>query len=418
MSDPAEAEPLVLEAPADGVPDVIDTPDALAAARSGLAGGTGPMGIDTERAQGFRYTAKAYLIQLRREGAGTFLIDPTAFADKGDLADFSDLAAAVADAEWVLHAASQDLPCLAEVKLLPARLFDTELAARLLGMPRVALGTLVEEAFGLVLRKEHSAADWSRRPLPPEWLNYAALDVEKLADLREWLAERLEAAGKTEWAQQEFAFLVERASVPVAPRVDPWRRTSGLHAVRTPRALAVVRELWQTRDEVAAGLDRAPGKVLPDRAISALAARQNSPDVKRLGGTDLAAVPEFTWRFPARYRARWLAALDRVAALTRDQLPPRTVAPEGPPPPRTWELRNPEAAHRWDAVRPAVVGLAEKLEVPVENLVSPDALRRVLWEPPTPATSEALDAALAAELVRPWQRELLVPVITKRLAHQ
>lgn len=418
MSDPAEAEPLVLEAPADGVPDVIDTPHTLAAARSALAGGTGPMGIDTERAQGFRYTAKAYLIQLRREGAGTFLIDPTAFADKGDLADFSDLAAAVADAEWVLHAASQDLPCLAEVKLLPATLFDTELAARLLGMPRVALGTLVEEAFGLVLRKEHSAADWSRRPLPPEWLNYAALDVEKLADLREWLAERLEAAGKTEWAQQEFAFLVDRASVPVAPRVDPWRRTSGLHAVRTPRALAVVRELWQTRDEVAAGLDRAPGKVLPDRAISALAARQNSPDVKRLGGTDLAAVPEFAWRFPARYRARWLAALDRVAALTRDQLPPRTLAPEGPPPPRTWELRNPEAAHRWDAVRPAVVGLAEKLEVPVENLVSPDALRRVLWEPPTPATSEALDAALAAELVRPWQRELLVPVITKRLAHQ
>ena len=416
---PADGEgagPVVLEAPADGVPDVIDTLDALAAARGALAGGTGPVGIDTERAQGFRYTGKAYLIQLRREGAGTFLIDPIPFAEAGGVADFTDLADAMADAEWVLHAASQDLPCLAEVKLLPKLLFDTELAARLLGLPRVALGTLVEEAFGLVLRKEHSAADWSRRPLPDDWLNYAALDVELLAELRAWLADRLEAAGKAEWARQEFAFLVERAGVPTQPRLDPWRRTSGLHAVRTPRALAVVRELWQVRDELAASLDRAPGKVLPDRAISALAARQNPPEVKRLGGTDLAAVPEFAWRFPSRYRARWLAALDRVAALTRDQLPARHIAPDGPPPPRTWEVRNPDAAARWEAVRPAVVALAEKLELPVENLVSPDALRRVLWEPPVPATAEELDAALAAELVRPWQRELVVPVIAKGLA--
>lgn len=416
-SSPDEGtDPVVLEAPADGVPDVIDTPDALAAASESLVAGTGPVGIDTERAQGFRYTGKAYLIQLRREGAGTFLIDPIPFAEAGGVADFSDLAEKMADAEWVLHAASQDLPCLAEVKLLPKLLFDTELAARLLGLPRVALGTLVEEAFGLVLRKEHSAADWSKRPLPEDWLNYAALDVELLAELRDWLADRLEAAGKTEWARQEFAFLVERAGVPVPPRVDPWRRTSGLHAVRTPRALAVVRELWQVRDELASSLDRAPGKVLPDRAISALAARHNPPEVKRLGGTDLAAVPEFAWRFPSRYRARWLAALDRVASLTREQLPARHIAPDGPPPPRTWEVRNPDAAARWDAVRPSVVTLAETLELPVENLISPDALRRVLWEPPVLATTDALDAALAAELVRPWQRDLVVPVIAKGLA--
>ncbi|MFT4294579.1 MAG: HRDC domain-containing protein [Micropruina sp.] len=409
-------ETVPLDAPADGVPEVVRTPEGLAAATAALAAGSGPVAIDTERAQGFRYSARAYLIQLRREGAGTVLLDPIPFMSGDDPADFSELADALADAEWVLHAATQDLPCLAEVKLLPRRLFDTELAARLLGMPRVALGTLIEEAFGLTLRKEHSAADWSRRPLPDEWLNYAALDVEKLVELRDWLEVRLQAAGKEEWAAQEFAHLVDRATVAAPVRTDPWRRTSGLHAVRTPRALAVVRELWQVRDQLASGMDRAPGKVLPDRAITTLAARANSAEVKRLGPSDLAAVPEFAWRFPSRYRARWLAALDRVAALTRAQLPARQLSPDGPPPPRTWESRNPEAAARWDAVRPAVVERAEQLELPVENLISPDALRRLLWQPPDPLTAEAVDAALAAELVRPWQREQLVSLIVQRLA--
>ena len=408
-------ELVVLEAPADGVPEVVQTPAGLAEVTAALAAGTGPVAIDTERAQGFRYSARAYLIQLRRAGAGTVLLDPIPFAGRDHPADFSELAATLADAEWVLHAASQDLPCLAEVRLLPRRLYDTELAARLLGMPRVALGTLVEEAFGITLRKEHSAADWSRRPLPDEWLTYAALDVELLVDLRDWLDERLQAAGKAEWAAQEFAHLVERADVPAPERVDPWRRTSGLHAVRTPRALAVVRELWQVRDQLASSMDRAPGKILPDRAISALAARANPAEVKRLGPTDLAVVPEFAWRFPSRYRARWLAALDRVAALTRDQLPNKQQSAEGPPPTRTWEIRNPEAAARWDAVRPAVLERASELELPVENLISPDALRRLLWTPPAEVSAETIEAALAAESVRPWQRELLVPLIVERL---
>jgi len=406
-----EREAVILEAPADGVPDIVDTADALAAASAALAAGTGPIAIDTERAQGFRYSGRAYLIQLRREGAGTVLLDPIPFQPADGPADLSPLATLLAEDEWILHAATQDLPCLAEVKLLPVRLFDTELAARLVGLPRVALGTLIEEAFGLTLRKEHSAADWSRRPLPPEWLNYAALDVELLIDLRAWLVDKLEAAGKTEWARQEFAHLVERAAVAPPPRQDPWRRTSGLHAVHSARALAVVRELWQVRDDLASSMDRAPGKILPDRAITGLAARLNNPEVKRLGTADLNAVPEFAWRVPARYRARWLAALDRAAALTREHLPPKQVPPDGPPPTRTWEQRKPEAAALWEAVRPAELALAEKLELPVENLISPDALRRVLWQPPQPLTAETVDAALAAEHVRPWQREFVVPLI-------
>ena len=128
-------------------------------------------------------------------------------------------------------------------------LAGTELAGRLLGYPRVGLATLVETITGLRMRKEHSAVDWSTRPLPGPWLEYAALDVEVLIELREVLGRELEETGKAEWARQEFAHLV--ASPGLGPRQDPWRRTSGMHRARGRRAMAAVRELWQTRDAIA-----------------------------------------------------------------------------------------------------------------------------------------------------------------------
>ena len=148
----------------------------------------------------------------------------------------------------MLHAASQDLPGLVSRAGAP-RLFDTELAARLLGMPRVGLAAVVAENLGLGLAKEHSAVDWSTRPLPGAWLRYAALDVEVLVELREVLAERLATPGRLEWARQEFEPV--RTAPPPPPRVDPWRRTSGLHAVRSARGLAVARALWHARDGLA-----------------------------------------------------------------------------------------------------------------------------------------------------------------------
>ena len=228
----AESDVSYLNEPADGLPSLVQTPHQLAQTIQRLMVGTGPVAVDAERAHGFRYSQRAYLIQLRRAGAGTHLVDPIAF---GQPADFSVLAKAIADAEWVIHAASQDLPCLAELSLLPKQLFDTELAARLLGYPRVALGTMLEELFGVRLRKEHSASDWSVRPLPAEWLTYAALDVELLIELRDRLADDLAENGKWEWAQQEFDTLVAGAGKVAVPRPDPWRRTSGIHKVRSRR---------------------------------------------------------------------------------------------------------------------------------------------------------------------------------------
>ncbi len=402
----------VLAVPADGIPDVVDTPELLATARAALRAGAGPLAIDTERAQGYRYSAKAYLIQLRRAGASTHLIDPTAFEDGQARADFSEFAAELADAEWILHAASQDLPCLAEVRFLPDHLFDTELAARLLGLSKVSLGALMEQALGLTLLKEHSAADWSRRPIPADWLAYAALDVERLSELREWLIEGLTTAGKLEWAEQEFAHLASHAADPPHVRTDPWRRTSGLHGLRSSAALAVVRELWQVRDALARAEDRSPGRVLPDRAITDLAARLEVDHKTSLTRADLRSVRGFSNRVASRYEAQWLDALERVAALPKSELPPRTIAPDGPPMPRSWERRWPKSFARFSRVRPALIEIAGELELPVENLLSPDHLRRLLWDSPDATTAEEVDARLATLGTRPWQRELVVPVIT------
>ncbi len=412
--EPDAPEPELVTRPAEGVPEVVRTEEALARTVAALSAGTGPLAVDTERAHGFRYTGRAYLIQLRREGAGTHLVDPIAFAGDADRADLSALAEAVGDAEWILHAATQDLPCLVEVNMVPQRLFDTELAGRLLGLPRVALGSLLERALGKTLAKEHSAADWSRRPLPEDWLTYAALDVELLVPLRDWVAEQLEAAGKAAWAAQEFAHLVEHATDPATVRAEPWRRTSGTHDVRTPRGLAVVRELWLDRDALASRHDKAPGLVLADRAIAALAVKAEATGFEASRDA-LRTVDGFKWRQAARYETNWLAALERALALPRAALPPRRPPSEGIPHPKGWPTRFPDAADRWARIRPATMELAERLGLPVENLIAPDALRKLAWEPPSPITEASVDAFWAVEGVRPWQREFVVPVVTPLL---
>lgn len=406
--------PEPVRAPAEGIPPVVRTDGDLADTIDALRAGSGPVALDTERAHGFRYTGRAYLIQIRREGAGTHLIDPIAFADAGTRADLSGLCEAIDDAEWIVHAATQDLPCLAEVGLVPTRLFDTELAGRLLGLPRVALGSLIELALGKSLAKEHSAADWSRRPLPSDWLNYAALDVELLIPLRHWAEEQLRAAHKDTWAAQEFAHLAAHASDPAPVRPDPWRRTSGTHHLRTTRGLAVVRELWNERDRLARELDKAPGRVLGDRAISGLASCAEAPGFVSTREA-LRAVEGFRWRMAARYESNWLAALDRALSLPTRELPSKRIRTEGIPHPKSWPARFPDAAERWSRIRPATVELAERLALPVENLIAPDAVRKLAWDPPPGASAASIDALWVADQVRPWQRELVVPVVTPLL---
>jgi ribonuclease D len=402
-----DQETELLTAPIEGVPAIVTTPEALQQTISALRAGSGPVAVDAERAHGFRYSQRAYLIQLRRSGSGTHLVDPTAF---GEPADLAALGAAVSQTEWVIHAAGQDLPCLYEVGLVPTTLFDTELAARLLDYPRVSLGTMIEELLGVRLLKEHSASDWSKRPLPKEWLIYAALDVELLIELRHKLAARLTETGKWPWAEQEFAALAASAGVSPEPRRDPWRRTSGIHHVRSRRGLAYVAELWYARDAIARRLDRAPGKILPDVAITELAAHKH-PD-----RATLRKIPAFTRRQARRVEASWLTALDVAARMPEATLPPMHVPSDGPPQSRMWPAKNPGAAARLAALRGALVAIAERYEVPMENLLTPDHLRRLAWRPPSPATEESVDQVLTDLGARPWQRELTVAIISPLLA--
>ena len=396
-------QPVPLTEPRDGVPQPLTDPAELARAVARLAAGSGPVAIDAERASGYRYGQRAYLVQLRREDVGTMLIDPR------ELPDLSSLGAAIADDEWVLHAASQDLPCLRELGLQPSTIFDTELAGRLLGYPKVGLGPIVEQVLGLSLEKGHSAADWSTRPLPEPWLRYAALDVEVLVELRDALAAALAEQGKEEWAEQEFAAVV--AAPPAPPRVDPWRRTSGLHRVRKRRQLAVVRALWERRDEVAQRRDIAPGRVLPDAAI--VAAALAGPRTE----ADLTALPVWGGRSLRRQTQTWLPAVLAALDLPESELPDLKTPHDGPPPARSWPDREPLAAARLSAARTAVAAVADEHRLPVENLLAPDTVRRLCWDPPGgPAPGAAAVAEfLRAHGARPWQVDLTAPVLHRAL---
>lgn len=402
-TDEKSAEELVLQdltEPADGLPGVLTTQWELERAVGALAKARGPVAVDAERASGFRYGQHNYLVQVRRPGAGTFLIDPIALPDLSALSD------TVAEDEWVFHAASQDLWPLREQHLEPRRIFDTELAARLLGMPRVGLAAVVAEILGLRLAKEHSASDWSRRPLPDDWLRYAALDVEVLVELRDELAQRLDDAGKLSWAEEEFAAVL--AAPAPAPRPEPWRRISRITDLRGRQALAVARELWLTRDENARNRDISPGRVLPDRAIIQAAAAQprTIPELLKLR--------EFGGRNVRQRAPMWLDAINRALALPADQLPTtRGVASDAPPPTRTWSEKSPGAAARWNAVRPAVVALAEALSLPVENLLQPDALRRLAWD--ETIGPDQVAEFLAGRGARAWQIAQVEPVIAGAL---
>ncbi|MFC4948320.1 HRDC domain-containing protein [Pseudonocardia sp. GCM10023141] len=399
-AEPESPAAVPLLRPADGLPAVVADPTALLRTAEQFASGTGPIAVDAERASGFRYSQRAYLVQLRRAGSGTALVDPIPLAS-----DLAPLAPALTGPEWVLHAANQDLACLAEVGLAPSKLFDTELAGRLAGLPRVGLGPMVEQLLGLSLEKGHGAADWSRRPLPEDWLVYAALDVEVLVELRDVLAGVLAEQGKLDWAMQEFEAV--RTAGPPAPRPEPWRRTSGIHKIRKARPLAIVRALWEARDRLAAERDIAPGRVLPDAAI--VDAAVTAPETPQA----LASMAVFRGRSQRRLTNYWFTAVAQAAKLDAAALPHPSPPNDGPPPVARWSDRSPDAAARLAAARAVLAAVAQQWTVPVENLLQPDLLRRLCWTPP-------VDGDVAATLrkggAREWQIELLATHLEVALA--
>jgi ribonuclease D len=391
-----------LEFPAEGLPDVIDTNEKLIEVCKKLDLGTGPIAVDAERASSFRYTARAYLVQLRRQNAGTFLIDPIA------ITDFSHLSKTVAKVEWILHAATQDLACLSDLGLKPTKLFDTEHAGRLLGRPRVGLQALLESEMNISLAKEHSAADWSTRPLPEPWLIYAALDVEKLIELREILLADLIAKDRLHWAEQDFANIVNWQ--PAKPLAEPWRKTSGIHKVRQPRQLAIIRELWIERDRFAKEKDKSVSKVLSDAAII---------DISKLelkSARDVYMLESLRNRSHKANADLWWEVRQHALSLKENELPNPNSGLNSIPPTKSWEEKNPDAFIRFSKVRPAVLDMAENLGIAPEILISPESIRQLCWSGFENISDETqLSDWLLGQGARPWQSQLITADLYKLL---
>ncbi len=409
MDEAITAVPLLT--PAAGTPALIDTEAEFESAIAELAAGSGPFAVDAERASGFRYSARAYLIQIKRNGGGLHLIDPIPFGPGHVLMKtLNDL---LNTDEVILHASTQDLPCLRELGINPARLFDTELGGRIAGLPRVGLGPLLESLMGVILAKEHSAADWSTRPLPQEWLTYAALDVELLIELRNIVEKILIDAKKDSWAAEEFSSIL--LAPPSPPRVDPWRRTSGMHKIKRRDQLAVIRELWNTRDELARASDIAGGKILNDSAIVELAL--NPPTTKK----------EFekTLR-PIGLRARWLEnlqtwldAIARAVAMPESQWPAIRANTDTLPPIKLWRDKFPEKFAPLSHARALIEIIAEENSIPVENLITPELVRRICWSPPPGSTESSSPDLVRTALLelgaRTWQVDLVAQALAAAL---
>lgn len=409
MSEEVLATPLLQ--PAAGTPQVIDTESAFKEALTAMSKGSGPFAVDAERASGFRYSARAYLIQIKRKDGGLHLLDPIPFGAGHHL--FSELNSLLNTDEVILHASTQDLPCLRELGINPIKLFDTELAGRIAGLPRVGLGPLLESLMGVLLAKEHSAADWSVRPLPQEWLTYAALDVELLVELRDRMYSILEEAKKLPWALEEFASILN--APPAPPRVDPWRRTSGMHKIKRRDQLAVIKTLWEARDEVASQQDIAPGKLLNDSAIVelAIAVPTNKKEFEK------------TLR-PLGLRARWMENLqlwlDAIAlavSIPEEQWPAMRTNADTLPPIKLWRDKFPEKYAPLSHARAAIELIAHENQIPVENLITPEHVRRICWKPPVEATTTLsipeVEKALAGLGARQWQIDLVAPALAGAL---
>lgn len=388
-----------LQTPRAGLPKLIENESGFERALEEITSGFGPIALDAERASGFKYSARAYLIQINRRGGGLHLIDPISI---GDTSLWSQFNSAFADEEWILHASTQDLPCLAELGMRPKILFDTELGGRIAGCERVGLGSLCENLLEIQLAKEHSAVDWSTRPLKEDWLNYAALDVDVLIDLRDSVEKLLADNGKLEWAKEEFAYIL---TLPTAiERVDPWRKTSGMHKIRDRRSLNAIKNLWLVRDSYACEIDIAPGRIFNDETMMELISkRPTSVDqfakilMKRSRYQDLPA-------------AKWFAIYEDALEADEDELPPMRGSGTGLPAIKIWENKNPLGYARATHIRAKVNELATLIGMPPENLVSPEVIKRLCWnEPPTFELSSYIESTLRTAGARSWQVALIGP---------
>ena len=381
---------------------LVDADDALKLAIDKIRATTEPIAIDAERASGFRYGQKAYLIQVGVKGEDLFLIDPVANYEPELWEDCKEV---LSSKPWIIHAASQDIPCLAEIGIKPIQVLDTELGSRILGLPRVSLGTITEHYLDLKLAKEHSAVDWSERPLRKEWLEYAALDIDVLHELWEKVQADLISKEKLEIATAEFDYLI---SQPVkAPKTERWRSMTGLHEIKEVRALTIAKGLWEARENLAIGKDVAPGRLIPDSAI--VAAVKAMPKSR----SELATLKTFSGKASRTFLDTWWDAFV-LGNTTKDVVELRAKA-TGIPNHRNWPIKFPDAHARLLASKAALISLSEELQIPQENILNPEVLRSICFEPPAAISNESVAENLAAKGARAWQIEVVTDQLVTAL---
>ena len=397
-------------APSEGTPQLMAGAAAIRQAADRLAQGTGWCAVDTERASGFRYHNRVCLLQIRRTGAGTMLIDVE--SDPQATTDF--IGRVLADTGWVVHAASTDLPYLEQLRLRPPQLFDTELAGRFLGFHRVNLAAMVEHYLGVRLRKNHGGEDWSRRPIPSEWLDYAALDVEYLLPLADAMRSELtQQHPKDEWVTEECDYLT-RVYRGYSPTPKSWEDLKGVHGLRTSKQLQVARWLWRVREKLARASDTAVSRLLPDKALVALATELPTtvPKVMRTPG------------YPPRLRRKaryWANQVDKALRTAQDRWPEPFPIPtyrDTPPSRYTWSRYYPESFPKLTMVREELARVAAQVEIPVENMIQSSDTNEIVWR--SQELKEVTDdtellALLQRLQIRPWQQKLCLPIFTSIL---
>lgn len=425
-----DREPRLQAEPRGGVPDVIDTVQQYRRYCSALRGSTGALAADAERASGFRYGHEDWLIQFKRDGAGIGLLDPVALTRAG--ADWSEFDDAVADATWVIHDASQDLPGFAQIGLRPRALFDTEIAARLLGMHRFGLAAVTEQYLGVTLAKEHSAADWSYRPLPRDWRNYAALDVELLIELESLMSADLKRQGKDGWAREEFEHALHEGLRPRREHPTPWMRISHINVLsRDRRGLAVAKALWEERDRLARRYDIAPGLLLSDAAIIEAAQRKphNAREFRAIrslnervrihtGGEQDKMFERYAPIQRAVKPSTWKAVIQEALALPPSRWPSPPAAAgdaqgNAPRSMKVWAAKHPDRLRRLQAARRVITRIAEDTRTPAEMIVKPQIIRNLCWTDEPERRDVA--AFLAEQGARRWQVSLVAASVSRAI---
>ncbi|MFN2565455.1 MAG: ribonuclease D [Gemmatimonadaceae bacterium] len=359
----------------------LDTPDAVARFLNSV-GRTDAIALDTEGASYHRFVDRIYLLQLSTRDRSA-IIDPLTIGTPPVLGGLLESP----DVEVVFHDADYDLRLLEQDYGWHVRnIFDTRVAAQLLGIRAFGLAALIERYFGVKLDKKHQRADWSKRPLTADMLEYAALDTAHLLALRDRLAEELDRAGRRAWAREEFA-LLEGTRWDAEDVDTAFLRVKGARDL-TRRELAILRELVPWRDAVARQADRATFRVIGNEQLLAIAKEQPSTR------DALASIKGMPRGLLESRGTELVAAVRRGLAVPDGELPRFPRAPR-------WE-RDPDFDARVTALKTVRDEAAQRLDLDPGVLCARDRLEAVARKNPA-----SLEELREVPELRRWQIEVL-----------